>query len=100
MPEVPETSLPSWPPRIRFLRIGDVVVDLALRRVAHARGETELPQRVFDVLMLLAAEPHQLHTREALLRRVWAGVIVEDANLSQSISVLRKACWRAFSSSS
>ncbi len=91
MPEGPETSTPTWPPRVRFLRIGEVVIDLALRRVSHGEQTTELPQRVFDVLLLLAAEPHVLHTRQTLLGRVWAGVIVEDANLSQSISVLRKA---------
>ncbi|WP_211345430.1 winged helix-turn-helix domain-containing protein, partial [Marilutibacter aestuarii] len=91
MPEVPETSTPTWPPRVRFLRIGEVVIDLALRRVSHGDHATELPQRVFDVLLVLAAEPHVLHTRQALLARVWAGVIVEDANLSQSVSVLRKA---------
>ena len=91
MSEEPETSAPFWPPRIRFLRVGDILIDLALRRIRRPDGDSELPQRVFDVLMLLTAEPNVLHTRNALLARVWTGVIVEDANLSQSISVLRKA---------
>lgn len=51
----------------------------------------ELPQRTFDLLLLFLREPHALHTRADLFQRVWPGVIVEDANLSQSVWVLRKA---------
>ncbi|GAB3386777.1 winged helix-turn-helix domain-containing protein [Lysobacter fragariae] len=73
------------------MQIDDVRVDLRYRRVIRPDGEMELPQRMFDLLLVFLAEPHVLHNRADLFTRVWPGVIVEDANLSQSIWMLRKA---------
>lgn len=84
-------STPPWPAGTRQLRIGDVQVDLRYRQVAGPDGTVELPQRMFELLLVFLAEPHVLHTRAELFRRVWPAVIVEDANLSQSIWMLRKA---------
>ena len=80
-----------WPDNARYLQTGDLLVDLRYRRALCAGTEVELPQRIFDLLLLLLAEPHKLHTRTALFQRLWPGVIVEDANLSQSVWLLRKA---------
>jgi DNA-binding winged helix-turn-helix (wHTH) protein len=80
-----------WPADIRYLQIDDFLVDLRYRRVVSGGTETELPQRLFDLLLLLLAEPHVLHSRGQLFERLWPGVIVEDANLSQSMWLLRKA---------
>ena len=66
-------------------------VDLRYRRVVRPEQDAELPQRMFDLLLLFLAEPHVLHSRADLFARVWPGVIVEDANLSQSVWMLRKA---------
>ena len=74
----------GWPVRTQALRIGEVDIDLRYRRVRRPDGEIELPHRIFELLLLLAAEPHVVHTRTELLRRVWPGLVVEDANLSQS----------------
>jgi DNA-binding winged helix-turn-helix (wHTH) protein len=82
---------PPWPETTPRLRLGALRIDLRFRRVLHAEAEVELPQRVFDLLLVLLREPHALHTRAALLARVWSGVIVEDANLSQAIWTLRNA---------
>lgn len=77
------------------IRIGDLEVDLRFRRIKRGDGggedEVELPHRVFELLLLFVAEPHVLHTRQRLLERVWSGLVVEDANLSQSVWMLRKA---------
>ena len=81
----------EWPARTQALRIGEVEIDLRYRRVRRPDGEIELPHRIFELLLLLAAEPHVVHTRTDLLRRVWPGLVVEDANLSQSVWALRKA---------
>lgn len=70
--------------------MGDLCLDLRYRRLCTAEGEVELSSRVFDVLLLFLAEPNRLHTREALLARIWAGVVVEDGNLTQTVSVLRR----------
>lgn len=80
-----------WPDGTRFLQVGDLVVDLACRRLCGEGVEPEVPQRVFDLLLLFLAEPEVLHSRGALFERLWPGVIVEDANLSQSIWLLRRA---------
>ncbi|GAB3731469.1 hypothetical protein GCM10028862_11540 [Luteimonas pelagia] len=73
------------------LQVGDLVVDLRYRRVIRPDGQSELPQRMFDLLQLFLEEPHVLHGRADLFRRLWPGVVVEDANLSQSVWMLRKA---------
>ncbi|GAB3099190.1 hypothetical protein GCM10027159_21540 [Lysobacter terrae] len=73
----------------------DVLIDLRYRRVIRPDQEAELPQRMFDLLLVFLAEPQVLHTRAELFSRVWPGVIVEDANLSQSVWMLRKALGEA-----
>lgn len=69
----------------------DIQVDLRFRRVIRPDHEAELPQRMFELLLVFLAEPQVLHSRADLFARVWPGVIVEDANLSQSVWMLRKA---------
>lgn len=69
----------------------DVQIDLRYRRVIRPDQEAELPQRMFELLLVFLAEPQVLHSRADLFARVWPGVIVEDANLSQSVWMLRKA---------
>lgn len=79
-----------WPADAPAVQVGDVRVDLRYRRLCLAEGEVELPRRVFDVLLVFLAEPHCLLTRESLLERIWSGVVVEDANLTQSVWTLRR----------
>ena len=81
---------PPWPSDARTLQIEDLRVDLSLRRIESAQ-EQELPYRVFDLLLLLMAEPNRLHTRAELFERLWPRLVVADVNLSQSVSLLRKA---------
>src|SRR5688572_25748078 len=81
----------SWPAGTRLLQVDDVQIDLRYRRVIRPDQEAELPQRMFDLLLVFLAEPQVLHSRSDLFARVWPGVIVEDANLSQSVWMLRKA---------
>ncbi|WP_303635509.1 winged helix-turn-helix domain-containing protein [Stenotrophomonas tuberculopleuritidis] len=81
----------SWPKDAQFLNIGDLTVDLRCRRVTSPGDSVELQQRVFDLLLLLLNEPDKLHTRAALFDRPWTGLVVDDANLSQSMWLLRKA---------
>lgn len=81
-----------WPEHATRLVVGDLRIDLPNRRVERPDGvRQELPQRVFDLLLVFLAEPGIVHSRDALFDRVWQGVIVEDANLTQGIWMLRKA---------
>ena len=55
------------------MRLRDVIVDPARRRVTVNGQEVELTAREFDLLLLLASHPGIVFSREALLTRVWKG---------------------------
>ncbi|KAB8164902.1 hypothetical protein FKV24_017295 [Lysobacter maris] len=83
---------PSWlESDARYLKIDDLVIDLNYRRMFSEEAEINAPQRALDLLLLLVKEPNRLHYRADLLEALWPGLIVEDANLSQSVWLLRKA---------
>ncbi len=50
-----------------------------------------LPPKAYDLLLALAAHAGHLMTKEDLLKEVWPGTFVEEANLSYTVSLLRKA---------
>ena len=50
-----------------------------------------LPPKAYDLLVTLAAHAGHLMTKEDLLGEVWPGTFVEEANLSYTVSLLRKA---------
>jgi TolB-like protein/DNA-binding winged helix-turn-helix (wHTH) protein/Flp pilus assembly protein TadD len=49
-----------------------------------------LPPKAYDVLVTLVTRAGHLVTKEELLKEVWAGTFVEEANLSYTVSILRK----------
>jgi two-component system OmpR family response regulator len=55
------------------IRLRDVIVDPARRRVTANGQDVELTAREFDLLFLLASHPGIVFSREALLLRVWKG---------------------------
>src|SRR5690348_10592428 len=86
-----ELTGPAWPASAQRLRVGEIEIDLRYRSVQRDGATHELNPRCFDLLLLFLREPRILHTREAIFRKVWPGVIVEDANLSSSVWMLRRA---------
>ncbi|MBV8521549.1 MAG: winged helix-turn-helix domain-containing protein, partial [Acetobacteraceae bacterium] len=50
--------------------------------------------RAFDVLLALVEARGEIVTKEALMRRVWPGTIIEDNNLQVQIAALRKVLGR------
>ena len=86
---------PTAPAAAGRYHVGDIAIDTRQRKVLRPDGEVELTQRVFDLLMVLVAEPDTLHAGEALFERVWGTTCVEDSNLTQSISMIRKALGEA-----
>lgn len=77
--------------RARNLRFGEFRLD-AVRRRLERRGEpVPLTGKPMDLLLALIAGRDRVLTREELLAAVWPDLIVEEANLTQTISVLRKA---------
>ncbi len=86
-----ETEHPTAAAQAQKIQVDDIEIDVRFRRVKRPDGETELPHRIFQLLLLFVAEPQVLHTRQRLLERIWQGLVVEDANLSQSVWIMRKA---------
>lgn len=50
----------------------------------------ELTPKAFDLLVALVENHGRLVTKEALMERLWPGTYVEEANLANNISLLRK----------
>lgn len=49
-----------------------------------------LSSRAFETLLYLASHPHELVSKRRLMQAVWPNSAVEDNNLNQQISTLRK----------
>lgn len=50
-----------------------------------------LNARAFDTLLYLVEHPNQLIDKQSLMMAVWPGLVVEDNNLNQTISAVRRA---------
>ena len=50
-----------------------------------------LSARAFDTLLYLVEHPNQLIDKQVLIKAIWPNVIVEENNLSQCISIVRRA---------
>ena len=61
-------------------------------RVLLREGElVPLTPKVFDILVTLVENGGQVVAKDDLMRRVWPNTFVEEGNLTQNISLLRKA---------
>jgi DNA-binding winged helix-turn-helix (wHTH) protein len=74
-----------------FYRFEQFVLDPATRTLTRAGSAVPLTPKAFDVLLHLAQNPNRLVSKEELLRAVWGDTFVEEGNLTQYISHLRKA---------
>src|ERR1700733_1646524 len=74
-----------------FYRFGQFVLDSNRRTLSRADSFVSLTPKAFDVLLFLAQNPNRLVTKEELLKAVWGDAFVEEGNLTQYISHLRKA---------
>jgi DNA-binding winged helix-turn-helix (wHTH) protein/TolB-like protein len=62
------------------------------KRLTGPDGEPiTLSSRSFDVLCLLVEQPGEILSRETLMEAVWPQAYVEENNLTQAISTIRKA---------
>jgi len=52
---------------------------------------SELTPKAFDTLVILIERREQVMSKDDLLQLLWPDVVVEESNLSQQISHLRKA---------
>jgi TolB-like protein/DNA-binding winged helix-turn-helix (wHTH) protein len=70
---------------------GRFCLDSRKRTLSRADSPVPLTPKAFDVLLFLAQNPNRLVTKEELLQAVWGDTFVEEGNLAQYISHLRKA---------
>jgi DNA-binding winged helix-turn-helix (wHTH) protein len=72
-------------------RFGQFTLDCGKRVVYRADAPISLTPKAFDVLLFLVQNPNRLVTKQELLQAVWGSTFVEEGNLTQYISHLRKA---------
>jgi len=72
-------------------RFGAFEIDPQKRTLSCNESPVPLTPKAFDVLLFLAQNPNRLITKEELLQAVWGDTFVEEGNLKQYISHLRKA---------
>ena len=64
----------------------------AVERVLLRDGQpVPVTQKVFDLLLLLVRHSGHIVAKERLMSEIWPDAFVEEGNLTQNISVLRKA---------
>src|SRR5580692_11144390 len=81
----------SSPADSRLYRFGQFALDSRKRTLSRANSPVSLTAKAFDVLLFLAQHPNRLVTKEEMLQAVWGDTFVEEGNLAQYISHLRKA---------
>ncbi len=70
---------------------GDFRVDAAKRLLTNSDGViVPLTPKVFDTLLYLVRHNQKVIEKDELMREIWADTIVEENNLSQNISILRR----------
>src|SRR5215510_4649316 len=77
-------------PESRFISFGVFRVDPAERLLFKEDREVSLTPKVFDTLLVLLENSSHVLTKQELMRKVWPDSFVEENNLAQNISTLRK----------
>lgn len=73
------------------VRVADLTIDTATRRVARAGQALELTAREFDLLAHMAAQPNRVFTRDQLLRAVWGyDAAGDDSTVTVHVRRLRE----------
>ena len=75
----------------RLYNFGPFRLEPAERLLLREGQPVPLPPKAYDLLVTLVAHAGHLVTKEDLLRDVWPGTFVEEANLSYTVSLVRKA---------
>jgi DNA-binding winged helix-turn-helix (wHTH) protein/tetratricopeptide (TPR) repeat protein len=74
-----------------IFQFGEFRIDPLDRTLRRNESAVPLHRRAFDVLLYLVQNPGRVVTKDELLKNVWPDAFVDENNLTQSISVLRKA---------
>src|SRR5215217_4612648 len=75
----------------RFYLFASFRVDVTERLLFKENREVSLTPKVFDTLLVLLENSSHVMTKKELMQQVWPDSFVEENNLAQNISILRKA---------
>ncbi|HEY6293334.1 MAG TPA: tetratricopeptide repeat protein [Terriglobia bacterium] len=75
----------------RFYEFGSFRIDVSEKLLFHETNAVPLTPKAFDTLLALVETPGHILEKDDLMKRVWPDTIVEENNLTQNISALRKA---------
>ncbi len=73
-----------------LFEFGAFRLEPAEHRLTRDNQQVSLPPKTFELLVYLVENHGRLVTKDQIMRAVWPGSFVEDANLTVSISALRK----------
>jgi len=74
-----------------ILEVGDILIDKGAYNVTLRGEKLVLPKKEFKLLYLLASKPDKVHTREAILDKVWGtDVSVVDRTIDVHIRKIRE----------
>jgi Tol biopolymer transport system component/DNA-binding winged helix-turn-helix (wHTH) protein len=83
-------------PEAHVLAFDGFRIDARQRLLFDRDGKpAPLPARAFDMLLFMAEHPDELLDKQRLMKAVWPHAIVEENNLSQNISLLRRVLGEA-----
>lgn len=74
-----------------FYEFGRFRIDTGDRVLLRDYEIVQLTPKVFDILLALVESSGQVISKDSLMKRVWPDSFVEEGNLTQNISLLRKA---------
>jgi Tol biopolymer transport system component/DNA-binding winged helix-turn-helix (wHTH) protein len=74
----------------RFFEFDNFLLDMQQRLLFRDGQPVELTPKVFDVLFELVQNSGRIVEKKELMDRIWPDSFVEEANLTQHVSVLRK----------
>ena len=74
-----------------FYEFGPFRLDPAERQLLRNNQTVPLAPKAFDTLLLLVENSGHLLTKDELMKCLWPETFVEEANLAQNISAIRRA---------
>lgn len=80
---------------LEIYEFGSFVLNPAENRLCCEGRPIHIPPKAFDLLVVLARNGGRLMDKADLIKAVWLDTHVEEANLAQTVSVVRKALGNA-----
>jgi len=77
-------------PQPHIFEFADFRVEAQTRRLLHKGDPVPLTPKVFDTLLYLIENRGKVVEKDDLMQAVWPDTVVEENNLNQNISTLRR----------